>query len=98
MARLYCASNNYLPPGATKTLHSGPGKVHAIVATGSSATPAQLALYDSPTASGDLLTVFDVSASAPLTIFYPPPLGLTFLHGLTAVCGAGCRAHLITEA
>ncbi|MDI6695380.1 MAG: hypothetical protein QME21_10060 [Anaerolineales bacterium] len=98
MARLHSTANNYIPPGASKTLHTAPGKVHAIVATGGSATPAQLTLYDSPTASGDLLAVFEVSANAPLTILYPPPLGLIFLHGLTVVCGANCRAHLITEA
>lgn len=99
MARLFASKSNYIPAGTTVTLHTAPGKIHAIVATNSNASaPASLTLYDSPNASGSPLAVFFVHANTPLVLLYPPPLGIHFNQGLTAVSGSTLRAHLITEA
>ena len=90
--------NNYVPPNtAASTLHTGAGKVHAIVVTADSSGQS-LILYDNTAASGNVLITLYLNANHPIIIIYPDHRPLTFSAGLTAVTTANCAAHLVTEA
>lgn len=99
MARLYPSNANYIPPNtASQVLHSGPGKVHIIIASTTSASAETLVLYDNTAASGNVLLQLAVSAATPAAIILPPALALSFSSGLTAVTGANLAAFVATQA
>ena len=95
---IHSDSGQYITIGTTKTLHTGSGKILAIIATNTSSTPASLTLYDNTAASGTVLAVFSISYLTPLIIILPQNTPITFTTGLTAVTGATILAFIITEA
>ena len=89
--------NQYIAPSSSTTLHTGAGKVRALLVTGLSTTPGLLTVYDNTAASGNVLIAIDVSAYSPVTIILPPDTPLVFSTGLHAVTDALTRAFLLTE-
>lgn len=97
MAKIVSDYTNYLPVGATVTLKVGAGKVHAIVAFGTTTTGTFVTFYDNTSASGNTLLVCCVSIYHPSIIIYPSHLALKFTVGLTVVTTAGSICHVVTE-
>jgi hypothetical protein len=98
MARIYADYHNYVPPNtAAQTLHSGAGKVHAIVAT-TSGTVESVTLYDNTAAAGNVLLVLSLRNDSPLAIIYPAERPLRFHTGLTVATSTNAACHVITEA
>jgi hypothetical protein len=97
--QLYNGYTNYVPANtSSKLLHSGAGKVHAILLTGQNATADSLTLYDSLTAVGNVLVKLNVSLYAPVVVHLDRLLPLVFSTGLTAVTTTGACAFVLTEA
>ena len=90
--------NQFVAAGSSSTLHTGAGKVRAILATNSIATYQALTLYDNTAASGNVLFTAYVGATMPLIIILPNDLPLVFSTGLHVVTGANTQAMIITEA
>jgi hypothetical protein len=98
MASIRATYSQYVPPNtASQLLHTGSGKVLAIIASTSNATAETLILYDNTAASGNVLMRIALTAAAPAIIFFPPILGLQFSTGLTAASGANLSANVITQ-
>jgi hypothetical protein len=81
-----------------KTLHSGPGKIYAIIVTCNNTTPAAIAIYDNTVAGSFVIATWTVSAYAPLVLFFPQNTPLVFETGLTIAAATGVNAYLLTEA
>jgi hypothetical protein len=97
MARIISDYNNYLPVSTTKTLHSGSGKVHAILATSDSST-GMVTIYDNTAASGSILFQISLNSTTPAFIILPAERPLRFHTGLTVVTDANTRCLIISEA
>ena len=91
--------NQYLAASSSTTLHTGAGKVRAIILTSNHATNiAQLTLYDNTAASGNILLTLNTVIGAPVIIILPQNTPLQFSTGLTAVTDAEAEAFILTEA
>jgi hypothetical protein len=88
----YVAANT-----ASKVLHEGGGKIHAIVLTAAVATVESLTLYDNNAASGNVLLKLYVTLNAPVVMHFDRMLPLSFTAGLTAVTSVNASAFVITE-
>jgi hypothetical protein len=96
MARIKAYSNNYINPGATVTVATGPGGIHTIIATCNNATPQLLAFYDNTSASVTLMALY-ISSATPI-LFNLKDIGpIRFTTGLTVVCPAGVTCFVVTE-
>lgn len=91
--------NQYIPANtSSKVLHTGPGKIRAIIATPSTANAETLTLYDNTAASGNILIKINCSYRLPTIIILPQNFPMVFSTGLTAVTSVGLDAFVITEA
>ena len=90
--------NQFVGASGSSTLHTGAGKVRAILATNSSATAQTLTLYDNTAASGNILFAASVASPMPLVIILPIDFPLSFSTGLHVTTGANTQAMIITEA
>jgi len=84
--RIFSGSSNFIPAStASKVLHTGHGKIHAIIATATTPdlTTGVLTLYDNTAASGTVLLVLNVGAN-PVIIDLDRLTPLIFTTGLTA--------------
>lgn len=90
--------NQHVAINTTSTLHTGAGKILAIILTNSSTTSQITTLYDNTAASGNILSAFNVAAPNPLVIIFPYNYPMQFSTGLTVVTGANTTAFIITEA
>jgi hypothetical protein len=97
MATLITNYTNFIPPSSTSVLKSGTGKIHAILATSLSTTPATIVIYDNTSGSGNILHSFQVAAPHPVCIVLPNYLALRFYVGLTVVTPANVYCYLATE-
>jgi hypothetical protein len=98
MARIISDYNNYVPKNTSaQTLHSGAGKVHAVIAT-TTGTVESVTLYDNTAASGNVLIALDLRNDTPLILIYPAERPLRFYTGLTVKTSTNAQCHLITEA
>jgi hypothetical protein len=89
--------NQFLDSAASTTLHTGAGKIRAIMITCSSTTPASLTLYDNTAASGNVLLIASVSTYSPFILVLPKNYPLIFDTGLHGVCATNVRAFILTE-
>ena len=89
----YVAANN-----AGSTLHTGAGKVRAIIATARATSAESVTLYDNTAASGNVLIRVNVTDGDPAIIILPVNYPLTFTTGLTVVTSTNCDAFILTEA
>ena len=89
--------NQFIDSNTSKQLHSGAGKIRAIIVTGSSTTPASLTLYDNTAASGNILLVISASAYDSVVVVLPQNYPLIFNTGLYGVTATNCRAFILTE-
>lgn len=96
--KIYSGNTQYVASGATRTLHTGPGKIYAIIATCSSTTPAALAMYDATSVTTPVLGSYTISAYAPLIIILPKETPMLFSNGLTVAAAANVNVFIITEA
>jgi hypothetical protein len=100
MPRIRSDFNNYVPPGSTAMLHTGPGKVHCLLVSIDTApgTVKTVTLYDSTGALTPIIAVINVSDGMPHLITWPDLMYLRFTAGLTVVTGANIHVTLTTEA
>jgi hypothetical protein len=97
MARIRSDYNNYVPAGTTQTIHSGAGKLHAVLASTSSGTASAVTLYDNTAGSGNILLKLNLTNGAPANIIFPAERPLRFYTGLTIVTDAYSVCFVITE-
>jgi len=98
MRQIYSGKSQYVPPGVTaRQLHTGRGKVFAVIASTTATVATTVALYDTLTSGGGLFAAA-VSPNAPLVIFFPQNTPLVFETGLQATTAAGTFQTVITEA
>ena len=95
MARIQAYASQYCPPGATTTVVTGPGKIHTLIATASSAV--QIMLYDSTAGSGTVLLSLFVSAYGPIAFNLKDIGPIRFTTGLTVVVPAATACFLVIE-
>ena len=98
MATLRTTYAQFVTTGTTKTLHSGPGKIHAIILTAAVATNCQVTFYDNTAASGNTLLVLNANMNDQPIIIFPEHLALSFTVGLTIVTAANAYAYVLTSA
>jgi len=83
MSTLHNTYKNFFPAGSgAATVHTTPGQLLAILAT-TAASADTITLYDSSTASGDVLITLHLRPDTPLQIFTPENIPLAFWKGLT---------------
>jgi len=99
MAKLVTDYSNYVAISTTKTLKTGKGKVHAILATCSaSGSGAQsVTLYDNTAGSGNILFLGYLWYNMNCIIILPDYLALKFSTGLTVVTSNAVAAFIATE-
>lgn len=87
--------DTFIPAGGgAVTIHVGPGKILTIImSTEETAGVQSIILYDSLTASGDILIGLRCPQSAPYSLFFASNRPLTFNTGLTVDPG-DCNVHL----
>ena len=98
MSKIYSGYSNFLDASSQKTLHSGAGKVHAILCTTTTSGGSYLTLYDATSAdAAKKLIELNPSHYSPIVLIFGPNLPLRFGEGLTAKTGANVSAFIITE-
>ncbi len=98
MAKIYSGSSQYVPPSTIKNLHSGPGKVHVLIATASVMGTSWVTLYDALTNDNNKgLFVVYPSYYEPVILKWGPTFPLVFTEGLTVSTGPGCWAFVIVD-
>jgi hypothetical protein len=94
--KIFAGSDNYVPKATTKTIHSGPGKIHHIII--STDGTGLVTFYDNTAGSGTKLLELDCNNILPLDIQMDKLLPLVFTVGLTITTSANARCFVITEA
>lgn len=97
LRKIYSGASQFVGITTTKTLHTGPGKILAVLFSCGNTTGDVITLYDNTAGSGTVLAVFHSILGAHVFFVYPPNACPVFTVGLTAVTGSA-RAHIITEA
>ena len=89
------SKDTFIPAGGgAVTLHSGAGKVLAVIATTTQTSGVQtITLYDNIASSGSVLIKLRVPQTNYLNIYFAPDRALTFSTGLTIDPG-DCDVHL----
>lgn len=83
MSTLHNTHKNFFAAGSgAATVHTAPGLLLAILATTAAASDI-ITLYDSSTASGDVLLALHLRPDAPVRLILPENLPLAFWKGLT---------------
>lgn len=96
--RIFSGASQYVASNTTKTLHTGPGKILAVLYSSNQAAGGTLTLYDNTAGSGTVLAVFITALGSPIQRIYPIGACPVFTVGLTAVTQTNSWAHIITEA
>ena len=97
MARIQAYTNNYIGPGVTRTVVTGPGGIHTIIATCNSTTPALVAFYDQTSAAAPTLLGLYVSTYAPICFNMKDIGPIRFVTALTVAVAAGAACFVVTE-
>ena len=97
MARIQATTNNYIGPSTTKTVVTGPGAIHTIIATCNSTTPALISFYDQTSAAAPTLLALYVSTYSAIQFNLKDVGPIRFSTALTIACAAGCTCFVVTE-
>lgn len=97
MARIQAYPANWTASGAANTIALGPGGVHSIIITTSSAAPVTVYLYDNTTGSGTILLAISVNSACPFIWHSKDIAPLRFTTGLTVVNPPGVTTFVVTE-
>ncbi|MFC1879385.1 hypothetical protein ACFLZW_05680 [Chloroflexota bacterium] len=90
--------NQFVAGGSSTTLHTGVGKILAMILTTTNVAPETTTIYDNTAAAGNVLLTLNVTNTAPVFIIFPPKYPPVFKTGLTIVTAANTDAFIITEA
>jgi hypothetical protein len=97
MARIQAYAANWTGSGTTNTIVSGPGGIHSIIISSSSATSATVIFYDNTAASGTILLTVNINSQYPFIWHSKDIAPLRFATGLTVVSPTGCSTFVVTE-
>lgn len=96
MAKIHAGYANYLHVATSRTIHAGPGKIHAIITSGPAV--GDITFYDNTAAAGTVLLILEVGAYQTKFIDLNLLTPIVFTVGLTIVTSANARCFVITEA